>query len=87
MRKVVLFNIMTLDGFFEGPNRSIEWHNVDDELNDFALEQLTSTDGLIFGRVTYELMADYWPTDQALQDDLIIAEWMNKLPDMSFLAR
>ena len=76
--------MMTLDGFFEGPNRSIEWHNVDDEFNDFALEQLTSTDGLIFGRVTYELMADYWPTDQALQDDLIIAEWMNKLPKYVF---
>lgn len=84
MRKVILFNLMSLDGFFEGPNRDIEWHSVDEEFNDFANGQLASTDGLIFGRVTYEMMADYWPKDEAIRSDPVIASWMNKLPKYVF---
>ena len=52
MRKVILFNMVTLDGFFEGINHSIEWHNVDEEFNEFAIEQLNSAEILIFGRIT-----------------------------------
>ena len=62
MRKVLFFMMVTLDGFFEGPNHSIDWHNVDEEFNTFANAQLDSVDMLLFGRVTYELMAAYWPT-------------------------
>ena len=40
MRKVLFFMLTTLDGFFEGPNQDISWHNVDEEFNDFATEQL-----------------------------------------------
>ena len=59
MRKIILFNMVTLDGFFEGPNREIDWHNVDAEFNEFAIDQLKSADGLLFGRVTYQFMASY----------------------------
>jgi dihydrofolate reductase len=79
-----LFNMITLDGFFEGPNRDLSWHNVDKEFNDFAIEQLNSTDLLIFGRVTYELMASYWPTKQAVTNDPIVAGKMNNLPKIVF---
>ena len=84
MRKVILFNAVTLDGFFAGPNGEIDWHNVDEEFNEFAIDQLNSTDGLIFGRVTYQLMASYWPTPSALTDDPIIADKMNNLPKIVF---
>ncbi len=40
MRKVFLFDLITLDGYFEGNNQDISWHNVDEEFNDFAIEQL-----------------------------------------------
>lgn len=80
MSKIVMFNMMTLDGFFEGPNRSIDWHQVDAEFNDFAIAQLNSAQGLIFGRVTYELMASYWPTPAALADDPAVAGLMNAKP-------
>ena len=40
MRNVFLFMVVTLDGFFEGPDHSIDWHNVDKEFNDFAIDQL-----------------------------------------------
>ena len=62
MRKVLAFNLISLDGFFEGPDHNIDWHNVDDEFNDFAVQQLADLGMLIFGRVTYELMAAVWPT-------------------------
>ncbi len=84
MRKLILFNLMTLDGYFEGPDHNIDWHNVDAEFNEFAIEQIANTDGLIFGRVTYELMAAYWPTREAIQSDPLVADWMNKLPKYVF---
>ncbi|MBV9358804.1 MAG: dihydrofolate reductase [Chloroflexi bacterium] len=77
MANLITFNLVTLDGFFEGPDHNIDWHNVDDEFNAFALEQLDRLGGLMFGRVTYELMASYWPTASA---DDPVAERMNALP-------
>jgi hypothetical protein len=44
MGKVIMFNLVTLNGYFEGLNQDISWHQVDDEFNDFAIEQLSSTD-------------------------------------------
>jgi dihydrofolate reductase len=69
--------MITLDGYFEGPGREISWHNVDKEFNDFAIDQLRSVDTLLFGRVTYALMADYWPTREALKNAPAVAELMN----------
>lgn len=80
MRKLILFNLLTLDGFFEGANKELDWHNVDNKFNEFATEQLLSADLLIFGRVTYELLAAYWPTHAASTDDPVVAELMNTLP-------
>lgn len=84
MRKVILFNLMTLDGFFAGPKGEIDWHNVDEEFNEFAIDQLDTADCLIFGRVTYELMASYWPTPAAIGDDPIVAQKMNSIPKLVF---
>jgi dihydrofolate reductase len=84
MRKLFVFNFVTLDGYFEGPNRDISWHNVDAEFNEYAIEMLNSVDTLIFGRVTYELMAKYWPTPDAINNDPIVAEKMNTLSKIVF---
>jgi len=84
MRKLILFNLITLDGFFEGVNKELDWHNVDKEFNEFANEQLLSAGTLLFGRVTYELMASYWTTVSATEDDPIIAEKMNSFPKIVF---
>ena len=59
MRKLFSFNMVTLDGFFEGLNHDINWHNVDAEFNEFAIEQTGTVDVLLFGRVTYQMMASY----------------------------
>ena len=84
MRKLFSFNMITLDGFFEGPNGDIEWHNTDEEFNDFAIDQMGSVDTLLFGRKTYQLMASYWPTDVAVQSDPIVADLMNRLSKVVF---
>ncbi len=84
MRKLILFNMMTLDGFFAGPHGEIDWHSVDEEFNDFAIEQLDTAGGLIFGRITYQLMASYWPTPEALADDQAVAARMNDIPKTVF---
>jgi dihydrofolate reductase len=84
MRTLFVFNLMSLDGYFEGLNRDISWHNVDGEFNDYAIDMLNSADTLLFGRVTYELMARYWPTPEAIKDDPIVAERMNALSKIVF---
>jgi dihydrofolate reductase len=81
MRRIILFMMVSLDGFFEGPpNHKLDWHNVDAEFNELAITQLNEMDVLLFGRVTYQLMASYWPTQFAKRDDPIVAEKMNNLP-------
>jgi dihydrofolate reductase len=84
MRNVLVSEAVTLDGYFAGPNGEIDWHVVDDEFNAQAAELLDSVDTLLFGRVTYQLMAAYWPTPAALTDDPIIAAKMNALQKVVF---
>ena len=75
-----MFNMVSLDGFFEGPGHDITWHTVDEEFNDFAIKQIDNVDAIMFGRVTYELMVSYWPTKEALKDDPAVAKLMNEMP-------
>ena len=84
MRKVILFNLISLDGYFEGLDQDINWHHVDDEFNEFAIQQTGEFGALLFGRVTYELMTSYWPTEAAKRDDAMVAGLMNSLPKIVF---
>ena len=68
MRKIVLMMGMSLDGYFEGPDRDIGWHMVDEELHTYFNDQVRAMGGLLSGRVTHELMADFWPTADADPD-------------------
>jgi dihydrofolate reductase len=83
--KLFSFNMVSLDGFFEGPEPwSIDWHTTDEEFNTFAVEQLNTIGTLLFGRMTYEGMASYWPTPAALESDPAVAGAMNSLPKIVF---
>jgi dihydrofolate reductase len=85
VRKLFSFNMVTLDGFFEGPGKEIDWHNADnEEFNDFAIEQMDSMDTILFGRRTYQMMASYWPTEIATQSDPIVADLMNRMSKVVF---
>ncbi|HEY7992886.1 MAG TPA: dihydrofolate reductase family protein [Candidatus Eremiobacteraceae bacterium] len=61
MRKAVVFMTLSLDGFFEGPDHDISWHNVDEEFTRFVIEQMRKVDLILFGRRSYELMESFWP--------------------------
>ncbi len=84
MRRIIFQMLVSLDGYFEGPNKEIDWHVVDGDFNEYAVEMLNSVDTLLFGRVTYQLMASYWPTLSARTDDPVVAERMNNLPKIVF---
>ena len=62
MRKIVFTMGMSLDGFMEGPNREIDWHLVDDELHQHFNDRFATAGAFFEGRVTYELMEEFWPT-------------------------
>jgi len=82
MRKLIMWNIITLDGYFEGfQNWDLPFHNVvwGHELEKLSLEQLDAADYLVFGRVTYEGMAAYWTHEVGE-----IAERMNSIPKLVF---
>ncbi|MEU6226914.1 dihydrofolate reductase family protein [Streptomyces sp. NPDC047042] len=68
MRKVVLMMSVSLDGYFEGPNREIDWHLVDEELHRYFNQKAKAMGAFLEGRVTYQLMADFWPTYDAGAD-------------------
>ena len=82
MRKLIMWNMVTLDGYFEGAQRwDIDFHNTGwgDELQQFSNEQMSTADLLLFGRVTYEGMAQYWPTAKGAT-----AERMNSIQKVVF---
>ncbi len=77
MRQLIMWNLITLDGYFEGEkNWDLPWHERlwGEELERFSIDQLQSADMLVFGRVTYEGMAAYWQTATGT-----IADYMNRL--------
>ena len=79
-----MWNLVTLDGFFEGPARwDLEFHESvwGAELEQLSLEQLRAAETLLFGRVTYEGMAAYWVTAQGE-----VADLMNEISKVVFSA-
>jgi dihydrofolate reductase len=80
MRKLIMWNMVTLDGFFEGPAKGqIDWFRFDADLEKYILETQQSADTLLFGRVTYKGMAAYWPSAEGQ-----IADFMNSVPKVVF---
>ena len=82
MRKLIMWNLVTLDGFFEGRNPwDLDWHDLiwGEELEKLSLDQLNSADALLFGRATYEGMAAYWSSAKGA-----IADLMNAIPKVVF---
>lgn len=61
MGKIFITSSVSLDGYMEGPDRDISWHRVDAELHRHFNHLLAPVRAFIDGRVTHELMQDYWP--------------------------
>jgi dihydrofolate reductase len=85
MRKVIASPFTSLDGFMSGPQGEIEWNipYFDEEMAGWVEEQLEGVGTLLFGRVTYQWFAQYWPT-AGQKDDPGHADKMNALPKIVF---
>jgi dihydrofolate reductase len=75
VRKIFLQLLVSVDGFFEGPNHELDWFVHDEEFFAYVMTMLGTIDGIILGRVTYDHFAEYWP--KSTQDE---APRMNELP-------
>lgn len=87
MRKLIVFNHISLDGYFVDADGSMAWAkmgNNDPEYNAFVAGNASGDGTLMFGRVTYELMIKYWPTPMAKQHDPVVAAGMNNMPKIVF---
>ena len=85
MRKLTAFINTSLDGYYADGNGDMRWaHNTDKEWTDFAAENAKGGGELVFGRITYELMANYWPTPLAMQQNPVVAERMNTMQKTVF---
>lgn len=84
MGRIIASEMVTVDGFFAGPGGELDWHVVDAGFNEYAVDLLNAADLLLFGRVTYQLMADYWTTPVAIKNDPVIAGKMNQLRKIVF---
>lgn len=85
MRKLTVFNAVSLDGYFTDAKGDMSWAHKDDaEWQAFAAENASGGGVLVFGRITYEMMAAFWPTPAAFESNAAVAERMNNLPKIVF---
>jgi dihydrofolate reductase len=86
MRKVMAFLHVSADGYFAGPGGDLSWtrHEQDPEYKAFADENARRESVLLFGRMTYQMMAGFWPSPMALEREPVMAERMNATPKIVF---
>jgi dihydrofolate reductase len=74
---------ISLDGFVAGPNGELNWAKVDEELFDYVGKRIGKGDTALYGRVTYQMMENYWPTagakPTASKHDIEHSKWYSKV--------
>ena len=81
MRKLTAFENVSVDGFFADAKSDMSWaHRQDEEWNAFTSGNARGDGALLFGRVTYEMMAGFWTTPQAAAMLPDVAAGMNRMP-------
>lgn len=82
MRKIISFMHISLDGFVAGPNGEMDWIKVDEEIFDHVGKRISEGDTALYGRVTYQMMENYWPNagdkPTATKHDIEHSKWYNK---------
>ncbi len=87
MRRLTSFTNVTLDGFFADANGDMSWAHKDTdnaEWQSFVEGNAQGGGCLVFGRVTYQMMAGYWPSQMAKKSNPVVAERMNEGPKIVF---
>jgi len=85
VRKLKVFDSISLDGYFTDNHGDIGWaHESDDEWNKFVEGNASGGGELVFGRVTYDMMSSFWPTSAAAEQFPVVAKQMNERPKVVF---
>jgi dihydrofolate reductase len=85
MPRLIVSNSVSLDGYFTDKNGDMSWaHKNDPEFNAFSSENAKGGGTLLFGRITYEMMASFWPSPAAKEQMPAVAVGMNNLPKVVF---
>jgi dihydrofolate reductase len=83
MRKIISFMHVSLDGFVAGPNGEMDWIKVDQEIFDYVGKRISEGDTALYGRVTYQMMENYWPTagakPTATKHDIEHSQWYSQV--------
>jgi dihydrofolate reductase len=83
MRKVISFMHISLDGFVAGPNGEMDWIKADEEIFNYVGKRISEGDTALYGRVTYQMMENYWPTagdkPTATRHDIEHSRWYSKV--------
>ena len=83
MRKIISFMHISLDGFVAGPNGEMNWIKVDEEIFDYVGKRISEGDTALYGRTTYQMMENYWPTagdePDASKHDIEHSKWYNSI--------
>jgi dihydrofolate reductase len=87
MRKLLVFNHVSLDGYFADRNGDMSWAKADHqdpEWDAFVAGNASGGGALVFGRITYQMMAGFWPTPLAMEMMPVVARAMNRMPKIVF---
>jgi dihydrofolate reductase len=83
MKKIISFMHISLDGFVAGPNGEMDWIKVDEEIFDYVGKRISESDTALYGRVTYEMMENYWPAaadkPAATRHDIEHSKWYSNV--------
>jgi len=83
MKNIISFMHISLDGFVAGPKGEMNWIKVDEEIFDHVGKRISQSDAALYGRVTYQMMQNYWPTagdkPGAGKHDIEHSKWYNKV--------
>ena len=83
MRNIISFMHISLDGFVAGPNGELDWVKVDEEIFNYVGKRISEGDTALYGRVTYQMMENYWPNagnkTSATKHDIEHSKWYNKV--------
>jgi dihydrofolate reductase len=84
MAVISVFNFISVDGYYKDLSNGISWHKHGGEEGEFSAEGLGAGNILLFGRVTYDMMYGFWPTQNAIQNMPVVAEGMNNAEKIVF---
>ncbi len=87
MGKISVFNHISIDGFYAGPNGEIDWFKImkpDKAFDTYTHKSAMASHTILMGRTTYDMMKSYWPTKEAMKADPEIARIMIESPKIVF---